>query len=118
MVPQSKKEELLISWRALAGQTDKEGWSTIPVSTEIRCRVLAGRHYPGNEEAILFGFCAIRVPPVDQLPQGHGFLVSKVKPGEILGKSNIWIALSRQYSGSLDLFVTMADDVILTLTHI
>lgn len=115
MVQQSKKEELLVSWRALAGQVDREGWSTISVSTEIQCRVLAGRHYPGNEEAILFGFCASRVPPTDQLPQGHGFLVSKVEAGEILGQSSIWIALSRQHFGSLDLFVTMADDVILTL---
>lgn len=104
-----------MSWRALAGHVYGEGWSTIPVSTEIRCRVLAGRHYPGNEEAILFGFSSIRVPPADQLPQGHGFLVSKVEPCEILGQSSTWIALSRQRSGSLDLFVTMADDVILTL---
>jgi hypothetical protein len=115
MVPQSKKDELLVSWRALADHGDGEGWSIIPVSTEIRCRVLAGRHYPGNEEAILFGFSSIRIPPADQLPQGHGFLVSKVEPCDILGQSSTWIALSRQRSGSLDLFVTMADDVILTL---
>jgi len=115
MVPQSKKEELLVSWRALAGQAAGEGWNSIPISTDVRCRVLAGRHYPGNEEAILFGFSAIRVPPADQLPQGHGFLVSKVESCDIPGQSSIWIALSRQQSGSLDLFVTMADDIIITL---
>lgn len=112
---QNKKEELLVAWRALGGQVDDDGWSTIAVSTETPCRVLAGRHFPGNEEALLFGFRAIRVPPTNQLPQGHGFLVSKAAPRESLGSTYVWITLCRQIAGSLDLFVTMADDVIITL---
>lgn len=115
---QNKKEELLVAWRALGSEVDEDGWSTIAVSTETPCRVLAGRHFPGNEEALLFGFRAVRVPPADQLPQGHGFLVSKATPRENLDRSYVWITLCRQYAGSLDLFVTMADDVILTLNEL
>lgn len=118
MALQNKKEELLVVWRALGGQVNEDGWSTIAVSTDTPCRVLAGRHFPGNEEALLFGFRAVRVPPADQLPQGHGFLVSKAAPREQLDRSYVWITLCRQYAGSLDLFVTMADDVILTLNEL
>ena len=114
----NKKEELLVTWRALGSQVKENGWSTIAVSTETPCRVLAGRHFPGNQEALLFGFRAVRVPPTDQLPQGHGFLVSKAEPREELDCSYVWIALCRQYAGSLDLFVTMAEDIVLTLNEL
>ncbi len=118
MALQNKKEELLVTWRALGSQVKERGWSTIAVSTETPCRVLAGRHFPGNEEALLFGFHASRVPPTDQLPKGHGFLVFKAEPREELDCSYVWIALCRQYAGSLDLFVTMAEDIILTLNEL
>lgn len=118
MALQSKKEELLITWRALAIQANENGWNTISVSTETSCRILAGRHFPGNEEAIFFGFRAIRVPPIDQFPQGHGFQVLNAEPTEKLDKNYVWITLTRQYAGSLDLFVTMAEDIILTLNQL
>lgn len=115
MVLQSRKEELLTAWRALSGQMNENGWNTIPISTKAPCRILAGRHFPGNEEALLFGFSAIKVPPADQLPQGHGFVVFRVEPREDLGRQYVWVALCCQNAVSLDLFVTMADDLILTL---
>ncbi len=114
MALQSRKEDLLAAWRALAGSTGEEGWRTIPVTQGGPCRLLAGRHFPGNEEALLVGFASVRVPPVDQLPQGQGFFVSSATPGGD-GASGVWIALRRQSAGSLDLFAMMADDVVSTL---
>lgn len=114
MALQSKGEELLAAWRALAGNPGAEGWSTIPVAHGGPCRLLAGRRFPGNEEALLVGFASVWVPPADQLPQGHGFLVSRAAFGED-GSNHIWIALCRQSAGSLDLFAMMADDVVSTL---
>lgn len=114
MALQSKKEELLAAWRALAGNPGMEGWRTIAVAHGGPCRLLAGRHFPGNEEALLVEFASVRVPPVDQLPQGRGFLVTRADLGED-GTDRIWIALSRQSVGSLDLFSMMVDDVVSTL---
>jgi hypothetical protein len=114
MALQSKKDELLAAWRALAGNSGVEGWRTIPVTHGGPCRLLAGRHFPGNEEALLVGFISVRVPPVDQLPQGQGFFVSNAALGED-GANRVWIALRRQSAGSLDLFAMMADDVVSTL---
>ncbi|MGH8557783.1 MAG: PD-(D/E)XK motif protein [Methylococcales bacterium] len=114
MALRSKREELDSAWRALTGYQSDEGWRTIAVGAVGPCRLLAGRHFPGNEEAILAGFHSVRVPPTDQLPQGAGFDVSKV---DIDGEESrqIWIALRRQLTGNVDLFTMMADDVIVTL---
>lgn len=114
MALQSKREELLAAWRALAGNPGTKGWRTIPVAYGGPCRLVAGRHFPGNEEALLVEFASVWVPPVDQLPQGRGFLVSRADFSED-GSDRIWIALCRQSAGSLDLFAMMADDVALTL---
>jgi hypothetical protein len=117
MALRNEKEELLAAWRALAGSSAAEGWRTIPVATGCPCVMLAGRRFPGNEEALLVGFSSVRVPPADQLPQGHGFLVSKADLGESgIGRS--WIALQRQRAGSLDLFVMMTADIIATLVSL
>ncbi len=114
MALQSKREELLTAWRALAGNLSVEGWSTIPVGHGGPCQILAGRRFPENEEALLVGFGSVRIPPIEQLPQGRGFLVSRaVLSGE--GDNRIWIALSRQSAGRLDLFSMMTEDVVSTL---
>lgn len=114
MVPQSEQQELLAAWRALDGHRAAEGWRTIPVAPNGPCRLLAGRHFPGNEEALLVGFASIGMPPASQLPQGVGFLVSAAD----LGKDSSgrgWIALARKSAGSLDLFTMMTVDVMSTL---
>jgi hypothetical protein len=114
MALQTEREELLAAWRALAGQIADEGWRTIPVALGGPCRLRAGRHFPGNEEALLVGFTSESVPPADQLPQGRGFLVSHADI-EDEGESCRWIALRRQSAGSLDLFAMMVVDVVTTL---
>lgn len=114
MALQSRREELLAAWRALAGNQEGEGWRTIPVAHGGPCRFLAGRRFPGNEEALLVGFNSVRVPPGDHLPEGRGFLVSRASlVGD--GADRVWIALCRQSAGSLDLFAMMTDDVVTTL---
>jgi hypothetical protein len=114
MALRSEGEGLAAAWRALAGSRAVEGWRTIPIVPVGPCRLLAGRHFPGNEEALLVGFANIRIPPPGQLPQGRGFVVSEADLGH-QGVGRVWIALCRQSAGSLDLFSMMADDVVATL---
>ncbi len=114
MALRNKREELLAAWRALSGHPGTEGWRTITVAHGGPCPLLAGRRFPGNQEALLVGLQTIRVPPAEQLPRGKGFSVMRAHFG---GKESerTWIALCRQVEGSLDLFVQMAEDVVATL---
>lgn len=114
MAPQNRKEELLAAWRALDGNAGQEGWRTIQISHTCTCRILAGRHFPRNEEALLVGFASVHIPPADQLPQGHGFQVSRGNLGADMAGCT-WITLCRQGAGSLELFTMMSDDVLTTL---
>lgn len=111
----TERDELLSAWRALGGSVRKtEGWTTIPLSLTEPQRLRAGRHFPGNEEALLVGFTSVSVPPAAQLPQGQGFLVSQHSLGSA-GGGMLWLALSRRVSGSLEMFTIMALDVIATV---
>jgi hypothetical protein len=113
MAPRIDTERLRTAWRALAGSGggQGEGWRTIPVELDASCRLLAGRHFPGDEEAVLVGFRGIRMSPDSHLPQGHGFSVVKLA-SDALGGAHVWLALSRRGAGSLDLFAMMAGDVV------
>jgi hypothetical protein len=117
MAPPTEHDELLAAWRALAGASDTEGWRTIPVGLGGPCRLLAGRHFPGNEEALLVAFHSEWVPPANQLPQGHGFHVSRAQVNEN-DTADSWIALCRHAAGSLELFAMMAVDIVGTLATI
>lgn len=110
MALQTDRERLQSAWRALAGDGVDDGWRTIPIEGGPN-RLLAGRHFPGNEESILVGFNSVRMPPDSRLPQGRGFRVEKVRY-DIGGDGQVWVSLSRQLAGSLDMFVRMAEDVI------
>ncbi len=55
MVQQSSINTLRAAWRALDGSAGESGWRTIPLEMKSNCRLLAGRYFPGNEEAILVG---------------------------------------------------------------
>ncbi len=110
MAPQNDTERLQSAWRALAGDDRIEGWRTIPINVAGPCRLLAGRHFPGNEEAILIGFPSVRLPSDNLLPQGRGFRVARV-PGGIAGGTHAWVSLSREPLGSSDFFAMMAGDV-------
>jgi hypothetical protein len=107
-----KKESLVSAWRALdTGSGDMEGWRTIPIFTGSTSQVLAGRHFPGGEEAVLFGFRISRMPARTQLPEGNGFSVTAV--GVFPGMTDFsWLALTHQPAGSIELFTMMATDIV------
>lgn len=109
------KDALKAAWRALAGDKDTDGWSTIHLTSGARCPVLAGRHFPGNEEAILVGFRTTTIPTSEHLPQGKGFSVTRVE-SRLVDEEHAWISLARQSTGSQEIFLMMADDVISTLS--
>lgn len=111
----SDKDALTAAWRALAGDKDRGGWNTIHLTLGAPCPVLAGRHFPGNEEAILVGFRSAAIPTSEHLPQGKGFSVRKVE-SRLVDETHAWISLVRQSSGSQEIFLMMADDVISTLS--
>jgi hypothetical protein len=110
MAPPTDAESLRQAWRALSCHGKGDGWHTIPIQLDAPCRLLAGRHCPGDEEAIVVGFRGVKLPPDAQLPQGHGFGVTKLS-GHALDGAYAWLALSRKIGGAIDLFAMMAGDV-------
>lgn len=114
MVQQTEPDDLSAAWRALTGDSLHEGWRTISVGATVRCQIRAGRHFPGNEEAILVGLTLIAPPHASTLPAGTGFTVKTVDLGSDLSGS-FWFGLVRQPAGRLDFFAMMASDVISTV---
>lgn len=113
MVQPNEHEELIAAWRALATTAGSaEGWRAIPLGVSGGRKVRAGRRFPGNEEALLVGFSGVRIPQTQQLPQGQGFLTTKVDLGT---EGTVWLALSRQTGGNLDLFTMMTFDILAAL---
>jgi hypothetical protein len=108
------EEEMLAIWRPLAGDILDEGWRSIAVAEYGGCRLRAARNSPGNEEALLIGFPSLKLPAMNQLPNGHGFRVEKTTLGEV-GRGHNWLALVREPAGSLDLFNSMVVDVLTTI---
>jgi hypothetical protein len=111
MARRNDREELFAAWRALAGISEVQGWRTIPVSNGGACRLFAGRHFPGNEEALIVAFSKDCLPSTDTLPQGRGFQVMRAN----IEGTTPCIALCREPSGRPDLFAMMATDIADTL---
>jgi hypothetical protein len=114
MVQQTEVHALVTAWRALAGGDTADGWRTIPVTVSNPCRLLAGRHFPGNQEALLVGFSRVASTGTGHLPEANGFVVSRVV-SPVQSEDRTWFALMRQPTGSLDMFTMMAVDVIESL---
>lgn len=104
-------ERLYSTWRALGGGAHGDGWRTIPLDVAAPCQVLVGRRFPGDEEAVLVGFRLPSSRSFGALPEGRGFRVERPKEHFISGTYQ-WFCLSRQMTGSLEMFATMAADVI------
>ena len=115
MVRQTETEDITSAWRALAGDVEREGWRTIALAEEGRCRILAGRHFPGNEEAVLVGLFPALTPYPAVLPAGNGFVVKPVDLGTA-SEGRAGFGLVRQPAGRLDFFAMMSNDIIANLT--
>lgn len=100
--------EFELAWGSLDAAENANGWRTIAVTPAGPCRLAAGRHFPGREEALLVGFSNVTVPVAEKLPDGGGFNVERVDP---FGDGQTWLALSRKASGNAELFLTMVCDV-------
>lgn len=105
------REEITAVWRALSGGSDGDGWRSIAISGLSGNRLMAARHFPSNDEALLVGFTSITLPQPGQLPHGSGFRVERAE----LDSPGKWLALVRQPQGSLDLFSRMVADIVATL---
>lgn len=105
-------EEFGIAWQALSGKGDGTGWRCIAVSPAGPCPLMAARRFPGNKEALLVGFCTVKAPPKDLMPEGVGFEVAREDPH---GDGNTWIALTRKDAGSEDMFAEIVQDVVGTM---
>ena len=101
-------EDFLLAWSSLSGESDSDGWRTIPVEPAGTIQIHVGRRFPGNEEALLVCFSIIHISGADKLPDGQGFAVERADP---LGDGKSWLALTRKISGSVELFSAMACDV-------
>ncbi|MFJ4139901.1 PD-(D/E)XK motif protein [Pseudomonas fragi] len=108
------ESDILAIWRPLAAAGIKDGWRSIALDEFDGCRLRAACRSPGNEEALIIGFSALKLPAQNQLPQGYGFRVDKADLGEA-GAGYSWLALVRQPAGSLELFSKMVTDIISTL---
>ena len=84
-------DEFAVAWESLSGTGDEPGWRTIPVTPAGRCRLSAGRRFPGNQEALLASFLTATIPAGEKLPDGQGFSVERVDPH---GDGKTWIALT------------------------
>lgn len=116
MAPLTDPDSLRAAWRALSEIEGGTGWITIPMFQAGAVRLLAARHFPGNQEAILAGFCSEILPEGRILPNGRGFVVSKVEPDSEKAGGSL-ISLVRQPEGSLDLFTAMAEDILSFLSN-
>jgi len=101
-------DEFVMAWGALSGVSCEDGWRSILVAPAGPCVLMAGRRFPGNEEALLAGFSTAKVPVAEKLPEGRGFEVSRADPH---GDGKTWIALTRRESGSQELFAEMVGDI-------
>lgn len=102
-------KDFLLAWSSLSGDDAEQGWRSIALPPAGPLAVRAGRRSPDNAEAVLVGFPTAKIPAADKLPEGQGFFVERAvleSPG------SLWIALSRKFAGSAELFATMSCDVI------
>jgi Putative PD-(D/E)XK family member, (DUF4420) len=101
-------DDIELAWRSLRDSVDASGWRSISIATIGPCSLLAGLSFPEKNEALLASFSSLAIPAAEKLPDGQGFVVSRVEPN---GDGLTWLALTRSSHGSLELFAAMVADV-------
>lgn len=107
-------DDIELAWSSLRDSADSSGWRSISIASVGTCSLRAGRSFPDREEALLAGFASPTVPHAEKLPEGQGFAVARVDPS---GDGMTWLALTRKAHGSLELFSTMAADIVHALIN-
>ncbi|CAM4443231.1 PD-(D/E)XK motif protein [Shewanella livingstonensis] len=107
---QNIEDEIKAAWSALAEVNQSSGWQAVFVTASSGCKIMAGRHYPENEEALIIGFKLESSPNSKQLPKGKGFHVESISDAS-LDSNYKWIGLIRTSSGSLEIFLGMIRDI-------
>lgn len=104
-------EDMRVAWSALrGGESEQEGWKTIPVGHAPFCQILAARLYPENVEAVLVGFDSIALSKAYKFPEGNGFYVAREE--NVSPRNASWISLVRKENGNIDLFAEMVGDIL------
>lgn len=101
-------DEIELAWTSLEASADTSGLRSISIAMVGPCGLRAGRSFPEKSEALLVSFSSSTVPVAENLPDGHGFTVSRVEPDD---DGLIWLALTRSAHGSIELFAAMVADV-------
>ncbi len=109
----SERETLLAAWRGLTAIGSSDGWQSILLGGLGGLEIRAARIFPAGDEAFLVGCPGAAVPGDRSLPQARGFRSMRLGPQ---GSGSTWFAVARNEGGSLDLFASMASDV-LALLH-
>ncbi|KQU01809.1 hypothetical protein ASG60_18320 [Methylobacterium sp. Leaf469] len=109
MAPLSERDALLAAWRGLTADGTSGGWQSIPLGAEGGLEIRAARVFPDGDEAFLVGRSGAAVPGEHSLPQARGFRSMRLASG---GSGCAWFAVVRNQGGSLDLFASMASDVL------
>jgi Putative PD-(D/E)XK family member, (DUF4420) len=102
-------KDFLLAWSSLSGNEAERGWRTIALPPSGPLDVRAGRRTPDNAEAVLVGFPTAKIPTAEKFPEGQGFSVERA---DLESTGKLWIALSRKFAGSIELFAAMSCDVI------
>ncbi len=102
-------EDIKLAWSSLRERTDASGWRSISIATVGPCTLRAGLRFPEKSEALLVSFSFSIFPAAEKLPDGQGFVVSRLEPD---GEGLTWLALTRSTYGSTELFAAMVADVV------
>lgn len=109
-------DDLALAWKHLAASDPtQEGWRTISITSDRGAHLLAGRRFPGNEEALLVGFTGLSIARMDIPGESEGFAVESVT---LNGSDVSWLAVTRKAGSNLDLFQKMIRELAdITLAH-
>lgn len=102
-------DDIEIAWSSLRGSADVSGWRSISISTVGQCSLRAGLRFPEKHESLLASFSSSAIAAAEKLPDGQGFVVSRLEPSD---DGLTWLALTRSSHGSLELFSAMVADVV------
>ena len=104
-----QSNELLLAWSSMSREELGTGWQAISLVSAGQLKLMAGRRFPENAEAVLVGFPSKSLGGPEKLPEGQGFAVERV---DLEDTEHLWLALTRKSGGIEEFFKIMVNDVI------